>query len=121
MAKPKPFKTGLVRVNKTKPVMIYSRSNPMLIASTFCRNSIVGGAVIKLAQPMFPSINPQIPFMNQKARQHSVSFLGVKYKPATAALKLINAQAINPTVKDNTIGGSILSFIDAFALNVNKT
>jgi hypothetical protein len=45
--------------------------------------------------------------MNQNARQHSVSFLGTKYKPATAAPKLRNAQAINPTVKANKIGGSI--------------
>jgi hypothetical protein len=45
--------------------------------------------------------------MNQKARQHSASFLGGKYKPATAAPKLRNAQAINPTVKANKIGGSI--------------
>jgi hypothetical protein len=70
---------------------------------------------------MIPSIKPQIPFINQNARQHSVSFLGGKYKPATAAPKLKNAQAIKPTVKDNTIGGSILLSIDTFLLRVNKS
>ena len=97
------------------------KSRKVFMDNTFCRKSIVAGVVIKLAQPMIPSIKPQIPFINQKARQNSASFLGVKYKPATAAPKLRNAQAINPIVKDNKIDGSIFLFIDAFALNVNKT
>lgn len=88
--------------------------------NTICRKSIVAGVVIKLAQPMIPSIRPQIPFMNQKARQNSTSFLGGKYNPATAAPKLKNAQAINPTVKDNKIGGSMCTSIDAFLFSVNK-
>ena len=97
------------------------KSRKVFMDNTFCKKSIVAGVVIKLAQPMIPSIKPQIPFINQKARQNSASFLGVKYNPATAAPKLRNAQAINPIVKDNKIGGSIHSSIDKFLLRVNKS